>query len=63
MKLQINGEQTELPDGTYLDQWLTSKQIECEKIVVERNQDIIFDYKIPLQEGDILEIIRMVGGG
>lgn len=61
----INGVPTDAA-GTSLLRYLTDAGFDPKRIAVERNGDILFQEQYPetiLQDGDIMEIVRFVGGG
>lgn len=61
----INGVPTDAA-GASLLRYLTDAGFDPKRIAVERNGDILFQDQYPetiLQDGDILEIVRFVGGG
>lgn len=66
MILQLNGEQREVPDGlnlTGLVEWL---ELPADRVAIERNLDVVKKANwndTKLEDGDRLEIVRMVGGG
>lgn len=64
--LTINGKPKELPAPTGLVEYLESLEITTEFIAVGYNGEVIekddFD-RITLADGDVLEIVRPVGGG
>lgn len=66
MKLQINGEAIELENGTTLSAFLQAKGIPSATVVVEHNGTIpdrgTWD-TIALADGDVLEIVKFMGGG
>ena len=66
IRLTINGKPQELPAPTGLVQYLESLEITTEFIAVGYNGEVIekesFD-EITLSEGDVVEIVRPVGGG
>ena len=66
IRLTINGKPKELPAPTGLVQYLGSLEITTEFIAVGYNGEVIekddFD-GITLADGDVLEIVRPVGGG
>ena len=66
IRLTINGKPQELPVPTGLVQYLESLEITTEFIAVGYNGEVIekeaFD-EITLSEGDVVEIVRPVGGG
>lgn len=66
MKLQVNGEPEELENGITLSAFLLSKGIDPQTVVVERNADIPDRSTwntLTLTDGDVLEIVRFMGGG
>ena len=66
IRLTINGKPQELLAPTGLVQYLESLEITTEFIAVGYNGEVIekeaFD-EITLSEGDVVEIVRPVGGG
>ena len=66
MKVQVNGKQVELSGPTGLLDYLRALKIEPRAVAVEVNERILeraeFETAV-LQEGDAVEIVRMVGGG
>ena len=66
MKLLLNGEPRELPEGTTVPALLETLQIAPERVVVEVNLKILKRAEHTgtiLQEGDQVEIVHFVGGG
>ena len=66
MKLMINGEERELPEGITVSTLLEMLQIAPERVVVEVNLAILKRAQhagTVLQEGDQVEIVQFVGGG
>lgn len=66
MKVIINGKDYDLPEGITLFELIKQLKFDPEKIVVEKNLDIIKreEYeKCVINENDRLEILRFVGGG
>lgn len=66
MKIRINGEDKVVQDGLSLDALLDLFKVGRDGIAVELNRVIIrkADLKeTPVSEGDVVEIVRMVGGG
>lgn len=66
MKISINGEEKEVPDGQSVAALLAELQIRPARVVVELNRHIISREahgSIALNEGDRLEIVHFVGGG
>jgi len=66
MKLTVNGEEFIFLSGNTVRQLLEQLQLADRPVAVERNGSIvshsIFD-QTELNEGDILEIVTLVGGG
>lgn len=66
MYILCNGQQSNLPEETTLEQFLHGLQLPLDSVVIELNKTIIQPdqyAKIFLQEGDALELIQFVGGG
>ena len=65
MKLTINGEPREVAAGTVLS-LLEELGLHPQGTIVERNREIVdceFYGETRLAEGDVLELVRLVGGG
>jgi thiamine biosynthesis protein ThiS len=66
MTLQLNGEQREVPDGLTLAGLIDWLELPADRVAVERNLEVVKRAnwnQTQLEEGDRLEIVRMVGGG
>ncbi|MDB4966586.1 MAG: thiamine biosynthesis sulfur carrier protein [Myxococcales bacterium] len=66
MKLVVNGNPVELPDGSTVAGLLTHLSIEAARVAVERNQDVVPRRtwaEARLSDGDQIEIVTFVGGG
>lgn len=66
MQLIINGEPREVADGLTIAALLESLSLSPEATVVQRNHDIVTreGYAMTsLAHGDVLELVRFVGGG
>ena len=66
MTLQLNGEQREVPDGLSLAGLIDWLELPADRVAIERNLEVVKRAKwnqTQLEEGDRLEIVRMVGGG
>ena len=65
MLIMVNGEPKELNDETNLLDLILDLGVKPEMIAVQHNEDIVdrknFDHVI-LQEDDVIELIRIVGG-
>ncbi|MBM4294147.1 MAG: sulfur carrier protein ThiS [Deltaproteobacteria bacterium] len=65
MKVKINGEYREVGAATVVD-LLTELGLHPQGTVVERNHEIVDRgayQETRLAEGDVLELVRLVGGG
>jgi thiamine biosynthesis protein ThiS len=64
--LQVNGKQVELDAATPLLSYLSRLQVDPRSVAVEHNGEIVersrFE-EVVLDDGDQVEIVRMVGGG
>jgi len=66
MKVTVNGDITELPDGTSVAELLASSGLSDKRVAVELNRVIIQRDAYGsafLKDGDMLEILSFVGGG
>ena len=66
MKIQVNGEARDVPEGMTVTQLLQSLTIVPERVVVELNLTILKRAQLPgavLNTGDQVEIVHFVGGG
>ena len=66
MQLTINGKITEVKAGVSLVELLKSYKLNPDITIVERNREILTRDKfdtITLTDGDVLELIRYMGGG
>lgn len=66
ISLTVNGKTVELDAPTPLPAYLERLGVDPRSIAVEHNGEIIehADYeRTTLAEGDVVEIVRMVGGG
>ena len=64
--LQINGKRVELEAATPLLDYIERLGVDPRAVAVEHNGDIIERDQYAstvLREGDVVEIVRMVGGG
>ena len=63
--VKVNGNQEEIA-GMTVDKYLKQANFNLERIVVERNEEIVpkAQYEeVILQDGDVVEVISFVGGG
>ncbi len=66
MKIQINGEASNIPQTTTVLGLLEERGLRQDRVAVERNGTIVPRAKFAetiLSEGDKVEIVRFVGGG
>ena len=66
MQLRVNGKERDVPAPCSLIELLTSFEINPQLVAVERNGEIVKRdgfAEMSLAEGDVLEIVHMVGGG
>jgi sulfur carrier protein len=64
--LQVNGRRVELDGPTALLAYLEKLGVSARAVAVEHNGEIIERSAYPdtkLDDGDVVEIVRMVGGG
>jgi len=66
MKITLNGEPRDIPDGLTLSSLLGHLGITPEIVAIERNLDIVSRNDWPVtrvEEADNIEIVHFVGGG
>ncbi|MGH8435753.1 MAG: sulfur carrier protein ThiS [Pseudomonas sp.] len=66
MRIQLNGESFELPDGQTVADLLVRLELTGRRVAVELNLDIVPRSQhaaTPLREGDRLEVVHAIGGG
>jgi thiamine biosynthesis protein ThiS len=66
MKVVVNGDRREIPEGTTVTHLLQLLALPEGRIAVERNHEIIprsLHSQTQLSEGDRIELVRFVGGG
>ena len=66
MRVRVNGEARELPDEVTLAAALAELGLPAARVAVELNREIVHREEfanLHLAEGDVLEIVRIVGGG
>jgi thiamine biosynthesis protein ThiS len=66
MELVINGERREFPDDATVAAVLEHFAVDAARAVVELNREIVPREKYdatPVAEGDVLELVEIVGGG
>lgn len=66
INIVANGEDYEVAFGTLLPDFLQHQNLSVDRVVVERNGHALSPSEalhVVLQEGDVLEIVRIVAGG
>ncbi len=66
MKLTINGDIHDHPEGLTLKELLHAIGLDARKVAVERNREIVPKSQygdVVLADGDALEIVHFIGGG
>jgi len=65
MKLTVNGEAREIPEGETVRALVLRYNLTPEKVAVELNRRLLrtAKYDTALKEGDEVEIVTFVGGG
>jgi sulfur carrier protein len=66
ISLQVNGKKVDLEQPTALLDYLARLGVDARTVAVEHNGEIIERDRYPevtLRAGDVVEIVRMVGGG
>ncbi len=66
MKVRVNGEDMDIEEGTTVESLLRRLGVNTRGVAVERNGEIVPRTRhsaTVLEEGDSVEIVRMVGGG
>ncbi|MFC1855727.1 sulfur carrier protein ThiS [Thermodesulfobacteriota bacterium] len=66
MKIVVNGKNHTFKEGTTLSEMIKALDLDITGMIVERNLEVVtksaYDSTL-LQEGDNLELIRLVAGG
>ena len=66
MRIQLNGESLELPDGETVAALLTRLELTGRRVAVELNLDIVPRSQhadTTLNDGDAVEVVHAIGGG
>jgi len=64
--VQLNGEHREVPEGLTLAELVEWLKLPRDRVAVERNLEIVPRARwnaTPIQAGDRLEMVHLVGGG
>ncbi|MHC8369055.1 sulfur carrier protein ThiS [Pseudomonas sp. ZT5P21] len=66
MRIQLNGESLELPDGETVAALLARLELTGRRVAVELNLDIVprsQHGETTLNDGDCVEVVHAIGGG
>ncbi len=66
VRITLNGEQKELPGPLTVAELVRYLGLKAEHVAVERNKDLVTRSRhadTPLADGDVLEVVTLVGGG
>ena len=66
MRVNVNGEEREVPEHITLEALIEHLALTPERLAIERNREVVRRADWPqttLSEGDKVEIIHFVGGG
>lgn len=66
MKVLVNGQERELPEGATVADLVRALGLRLEQVAVERNKELVpraAHELTPLCEGDRVEVVTLVGGG
>jgi sulfur carrier protein len=66
MIIKLNGNPAEIPDNLSVSELLQKYGLKGKPLVVELNGQIVHSSQhsgVGLKPGDVLEVVRMVGGG
>ena len=66
MRVTLNGEQRELPDGLTVSGLLAHLQVKAARVAVEVNETVVTKDRYEshrISPGDSVEIVAFVGGG
>ena len=65
-RIEVNGESREIDPGLTLQALLTALELPELRVAVERNHQVVPRSRFaaePIEDGDKLEIVTLVGGG
>jgi sulfur carrier protein len=66
VRVRVNGEELRLPPGTSVAALLARLEVSSPRVAVERNREILPRKEYPatvLRDGDVFEVVELVGGG
>ena len=66
LRIRLNGEDAEVPRGTTVGRLVEQSARSRARVAVERNREVVprraWD-ETPVEEGDVIEVVTLVGGG
>ena len=66
LSLRVNGEERSIPQVMTVQEFLQANNLLLPFMAVARNGEVLHKHEYPkvlLEDGDRLEVVRMVGGG
>ncbi len=66
MRVILNGEEREIPEGLTLAGLIEHLGLSPERVAIERNREVVPRAEwaaVEIREGDRLEVVHFVGGG
>lgn len=66
VRVRVNGEEVDLPRGSSVSTLLERLRISTPRVALERNREILpkAEYaSTELRDGDVFELVELVGGG
>jgi thiamine biosynthesis protein ThiS len=66
VEVRVNGEALRFPRGASVSSLLERLRVSLPRVAVERNREILPKKQYPetlLQDGDVFEVVELVGGG
>ncbi len=66
MQIIVNSEPREVPDGSTVADLLAAMDLPAQRVAVERNRQLVpraTHAETVIAEGDVLEVVTLVGGG
>ncbi|GBD14496.1 Sulfur carrier protein ThiS [bacterium HR25] len=66
VRVIVNGEERELPAACTVAEFVASLPVNQRHVAVARNGEVVPRHQWPsvrIEDGDVIEVVRMVGGG
>jgi sulfur carrier protein len=66
LKIKVNGKKEEIQEEINILEYLKSKALDYSQLVIQYNGEIIEEDELSefyLETGDVLEVLKFVGGG